>query len=85
MSKFGEQITDNVTFALHHDFELINTANRYGNEVEVRFGLKYSKLKREDYFIETKLDPTLYEKDSAVDDTLTKLGVDYIILGRTNR
>ncbi len=85
MSKFGEQITDNVAFTLHHDYELINTANRYGNEVEVRFGLKYSKLKREDYFIETKLDPTLYEKDSAVDDTLTKLGVDYIILGRTNR
>lgn len=74
----GDLITDNVAFALHHGYELIDTANRYGNEVEVGLGLKKSGMKREDYFLETKLGPTLYEMDSAIDDTLVRLGVDYI-------
>lgn len=41
-------------------------------------GLKKSGRKREDYFIQTKLGPTLYENDQAVDDTLIRLDVDYI-------
>ncbi len=78
ISQSGEQIIDNVAFALNNGYDLIDTANRYGNEVEVGLGLKRSGLKREDYFLETKLGPTLYEKDSAVDDTLVRLGTDYI-------
>ena len=78
ISQTGDLITDNVAFALNHGYELIDTANRYGNEVEVGLGLKKSGLKREDYFLETKLGPTLYEKDSAIDDTMVRLGVDYI-------
>ena len=76
----GEQIADNVAFALHHGYELIDTANRYGNEVEVGRGLKKSGLKREDYFLETKLGPTLYEEETAIDGTLQRLGVDTIDL-----
>ena len=60
ISQTGNLITDNVAFALNHGYELIDTANRYGNEVEVGLGLKKSGLKREDYFLETKLGPTLY-------------------------
>lgn len=78
--QFGEQITDNVAFALNNGYKLIDTANRYGNEVEVGEGLKKSGLKREDYFLETKLGPTLYENDEAIDGTLKRLGVDYIDL-----
>lgn len=78
--QFGNQITDNVAFALNNGYKLIDTANRYGNEVEVGLGLKKSGLRREDYFIETKLGPTLYENDKAIDDTLVRLGVDYIDL-----
>jgi len=78
ISQSGEQIIDNVAFALNNGYDLIDTANRYGNEVEVGLGLKRSGLKREDYFLETKLGPTLYEKNSAVDDTLVRLGTDYI-------
>lgn len=78
--QFGEQITDNVAFALNNGYKLIDTANRYGNEVEVGLGLKKSGLKREDYFLETKLGPTLYEKNDAIDGTLERLGVDYIDL-----
>lgn len=78
INQFGEQITDNVAFALNHGYDLIDTANRYDNEVEVGLGLKKSGRARETFFLETKLGPTLYEKDSAVDDTLQRLGVDYI-------
>ena len=78
--QFGQQITDNVAFALQNGYQLIDTANRYGNEVEVGEGLKKSGLNRADYFLETKLGPTLYEKDSAVDDALARLGVEYIDL-----
>ena len=42
----GDLIIDNVAFALNHGYELIDTANRYGNEVEVGLGLKKSGLKK---------------------------------------
>ena len=76
----GEQIADNVAFALRHGYELIDTANRYGNEVEVGRGLKKSGLRREEIFLETKLGPTLYENEAAIDGTLQRLGVDTIDL-----
>lgn len=76
----GEQIADNVAFALHHGYELIDTANRYGNEVEVGRGLKKSGRRREEIFLETKLGPTLYENEAAIDGTLQRLGVDTIDL-----
>lgn len=78
--QFGEQITDNVAFALNNGYKLIDTANRYGNEIEVGLGLKKSGLKRDEYFVETKLGPTLYENVTAIDGTLQRLGVDYIDL-----
>ena len=70
ISQFGDQIIDNVAFALNHGYELIDTANRYGNEVEVGQGLKKSGKARNEYFLETKLGPTLYENNQAIDDTL---------------
>ena len=76
----GENLISNIDFALHHGYQLIDTANRYGNEVEVEKGLKKSGLNREGYFLETKLGPTLYENENAIDDTLTRLDTDYIDL-----
>lgn len=78
--QFGDQVTSNVAFALNNGYKLIDTANRYDNEAEVGEGLRKSGLKRSDYFLETKLGPTLYENDSAIDGTLERLGVDYIDL-----
>ena len=51
IQQFGKQIEDNVAFALNHGYQLIDTANRYENEVEVGKGLKLSGLKREYYFL----------------------------------
>lgn len=76
----GEQITENVAFALNNGYVLIDTANRYDNEVEVGLGLTRSGLSRDAYFLETKLGPTLYENDGAIEGTLKRLGVDYIDL-----
>ena len=80
IQQFGEQIEDNVCFALQNGYALIDTANRYGNEVEVGRGIKKSGIARENIFLETKLGPTLYENDQAIDDTLKRLDVDYIDL-----
>ncbi len=80
INQFGEQIIDNVSYALNNGYLLIDTANRYGNEVEVGKGIIKSGIKREDIFLETKLGPTLYENDQAIDDTLKRLNVDYIDL-----
>lgn len=80
INQFGNQIIENVNFALNNGYQLIDTANRYGNEVEVGKGIKKSGIKREDIFLETKLGPTLYENNQAIDDTLKRLDVDYIDL-----
>lgn len=74
----GEELIDNVCIALEHGYQLIDTANRYGNEGEVGQGLRKSRIDRKDYFIETKLGPTLYRNDQAIDDTLKRLDLDYI-------
>lgn len=76
----GESLIDNVSFALSSGYELIDTANRYGNEVEVGEGIRRSGLRRDQVFLETKLGPTLYENDEAIDGTLKRLGVNYIDL-----
>ena len=40
INQFDDQIIDNVAFALNNGYQLIDTANRYGNEVEVGKGFK---------------------------------------------
>lgn len=43
-------------------------------------GIKDSGLARDDVFISTKLWPREYENENAVDETLSRLGVDYMDL-----
>lgn len=43
-------------------------------------GISKSGLDRKEIFIETKLAPTFYEKSNAVEQTLERLGVEYIDL-----
>ena len=45
IQQFGKQIEDNVAFALNHGYQLIDTANRYGNEVEKRRLLFRNKVR----------------------------------------
>lgn len=69
-----------VLAALEDDYRLIDTANAYVNEKAVGRAMKKSGLKREEIFLETKLWPSFYEDDNAVDKTLERLGTDTIDL-----
>ena len=69
-----------VESALRSGVRLIDTANGYMNESGTGRGIKKSGIKREDIFLVTKLWPTVYEKETAVDETLARLGTDYIDL-----
>ena len=66
--------------ALGCGYRLIDTANAYVNEKAVGRAMKKSGLARQEIFLETKLWPTFYSDENAVDDTLERLGTDYIDL-----
>lgn len=69
-----------VESALKSGVRLIDTANGYMNESGTGRGIKKSGVPREEIFLVTKLWPTVYEKETAVDETLARLGTDYIDL-----
>ena len=69
-----------VIAALECGYRLIDTANAYVNEKAVGCAMKRSGLKREEIFLETKLWPSFYEQDDAVEKTLKRLDTDYIDL-----
>ena len=66
--------------ALQSGYRLIDTANAYVNEKAVGRAMKKSGVPREEIFLETKLWPSFYEQDDAVDKTLQRLDTDYIDL-----
>ncbi len=71
---------NSVREALKMSYRLIDTANAYVNERAVGRGMKESNIKREDVFLSAKLWPSEYENESAVDETLARLGVEYVDL-----
>ena len=71
---------NSVREALKMGYSLVDTANAYVNERAVGRGIKSSGLAREKVFLSTKLWPSEYENPNAVDETLERLGVDYVDL-----
>ena len=69
-----------VESALRSGVRLIDTANGYMNESGTGRGIRNSGDAREDIFLVTKLWPTVYEKETAIDETLQRLGTDTIDL-----
>ncbi len=73
-----------VYAAIKYGYTSIDTANGYINEIGVgnaiRRAINEGIVKREDIFVSTKLWPTLYEDETAVDKTLDRLGLDYVDL-----
>ena len=69
-----------VLSALKCGYRLVDTANAYVNEKAVGRAMKRSGLPREEIFLETKLWPSFYEQEDAVEKTLQRLGTDYIDL-----
>ena len=68
----NENATNCVKMALEAGYRHIDTAQAYGNEEGVGQGIKESGLKREEVFITSKV--------QAIDESLKRLGVDYIDL-----
>lgn len=69
-----------ATYALKNGCQLIDTANAYCNEKAVGRAMKNAGTDHKNIFLETKLWPSFYEQDNAVDKTLNRLQTDYIDL-----
>ena len=69
-----------VINALNDGYRLIDTANAYMNEKACGRAMKKSGIQREEIFLETKIWPSFYEQEDAVDRTLKRLDTDYIDL-----
>ena len=69
-----------VESALRSGVRLIDTANAYMNESATGRGIKNSGVAREEIFLVSKLWPTVYAKETAVDEMLARLGTDYVDL-----
>lgn len=69
-----------VLAALQCGYRLIDTANAYVNEKAIGRAMRKSRIPREEIFLETKLWPSFYEQEDAVEKTLQRLGTDYIDL-----
>ena len=71
---------NSVREALKMGYSLVDTANAYVNERACGRGMKASGLKREDIYLSTKLWASEFENPNAVDETLERLGLDYVDL-----
>lgn len=79
-----EDTEKSVYAALKGGYRMIDTANAYMNEEAVGNALaraiRDGIVKREDVFVSTKIWPTVYEDEAAVEKTLKRLGLEYVDL-----
>ena len=75
-----DEAETSVLSALQCGYRLIDTANAYVNEKAVGRAMRKSGIPRDEIFLETKLWPSFYEQEDAVEKTLQHLGTDYIDL-----
>jgi diketogulonate reductase-like aldo/keto reductase len=79
----GEKATQAVKDAIELGYRHIDTAEAYGNEVEVGKGIRESGVKREEIFLTTKLVAEAKDYETAkknIQESLDKLDIDYIDL-----
>ncbi|WP_099975313.1 aldo/keto reductase [Lactobacillus terrae] len=76
----SEDAENAVKNALQSGYQLIDTASAYMNEKAVGRGIKESGISRDQIFLSSKLWPSLYNDENAVDDTLARLDTDYLDL-----
>lgn len=75
-----DEAENSVAHALKDGYRLIDTANAYVNEKAVGRAIKKSGIDRSEIFLETKLWPSFYEQEDAVEKTPERLDTDYIDL-----
>lgn len=76
----SDEAENSCVSALKDGYRLIDTANAYVNEKAVGRAMKKSGMAREEIFLETKLWPSFYEEEDAVEKTLERLDTEYIDL-----
>lgn len=79
----GEECREAVEHALSSGYRHIDTAQGYGNEDDVGTAIARSDVPRDDIFLTTKIWHTQTSYDAAgrsIDDSLSKLGTDYVDL-----
>ncbi len=83
LSEDGQEVINSVKWALEEGYRHVDTASVYNNESGVGQGIKESSVPREEIFLVSKVwnsdqgyDRTL----KAFDDSLAKLGTDYLDL-----
>lgn len=81
-SKDGAEAYNAVKWALEAGYRHIDTAAVYGNEDSVGKAIKDSGIAREELFVTTKLwlGATADDARTAIDESLAKLGLDYVDL-----
>jgi 2,5-diketo-D-gluconate reductase A len=78
-----EETAQAVGLALEAGYRHVDTAQMYGNEAEVGEAVRASGLDRADVFVTSKLSNSYHRPDEAreaFDETLSKLGSDYVDL-----
>ena len=75
----SEAYTATLT-AIKAGYRHIDTAQAYGNERAVGRAIKDSGIDRKNIFLSTKIWASEYENENAVEETLERLGVDYVDL-----
>ena len=78
-----EQAAQAVRDAVSNGYRHIDTAQAYMNEAGIGEGIRFSGVEREELFITTKVAAeakTYEEVTESIDESLTKMGLDYIDL-----
>ena len=76
-----EQTVENVTFAIEAGYRHIDTAKAYNNEAQVGQAVRASGLRREEFFITTKLWNSDHGRaEEALKESLGSLEMDYVDL-----
>lgn len=78
-----DKVADAVKDAVDLGYRLIDTAQAYGNERGVGEGVRNCGLKREEIFVGSKVaaeHKTYEEAKAGIDETLEKMGLDYLDL-----
>ena len=76
----GPKCVDAVRWALELGYRHIDTAQGYGNEASVGRGLEESGVPRSEVFITTKFHPARRDPAEQAEQSLARLGVDYLDL-----
>jgi diketogulonate reductase-like aldo/keto reductase len=76
----GHECVNAVRWALELGYRQVDTAQAYGNEESVGEALRESGIARDDVFVTTKFYPGNRDPVAAIEESLRRLGLDYVDL-----